>query len=116
MSERRTVREYVYPPRDGAEDLRPDKLPAFRDWLCAQIDSIPEPYQADASIDIGVDYAWGESSLEFSISYDRPETDEEMAARDAEACDRIERKRVYKGLRAQGVDHVQALARAEGRA
>ena len=54
----------------------------FVDWLNGVVEKIPEEYRANAEIEIdSIGGYEGEHHAEVNISYERPETDEEMATR-----------------------------------
>jgi len=68
------------------DDNFPDtgSLFAFADWLQAVIASIPEEYRSVAEIEIDSTSGYkGSHYATIEISYRRPETDEEWAAREA---------------------------------
>lgn len=76
----KTVTEKVYGNRFYAtgDEGPPERLVEFVDWLCKLFISIPAEYQETARIEIRSD----EYAVEMSISYERPETKEEMFERE----------------------------------
>ncbi|TNC14948.1 hypothetical protein FF100_05070 [Methylobacterium terricola] len=61
------------------------KLSDAIDLLRDELLSIPESYQASATLDISSHLEYGDAVTEISISYYRPETDAELSARQAAA-------------------------------
>lgn len=63
-------------------------------WFARVLNDIPEPYRAGATIDISSTSGYDESHYaEITVSYTRPETDEEEAEREAKEHADADRKR-----------------------
>jgi len=76
------------------------------EWLKSKLESVPEEFRHSAKIEIGSVGSWEDSHYAtIEITYERPETDDEMRARDAHYKARREQvtadmKRQYEQLKA----------------
>jgi hypothetical protein len=75
---KKTTTVYVF--RDRSWDA-PGSLVAFVEWANGLLAEVPDEYKATARVDVESEY--DSTSVEFSASYNRPETDEEAATREA---------------------------------
>lgn len=63
-------------------DYRSDSIPNLVDWLNEQLEEIPAEYRDSARVEIESVGGWeGEHHAEITITYERPETADEKAAR-----------------------------------
>lgn len=62
-------------------DWPPDDLVGFIAWFQGKLDEIPEQFRGAARVDLSTDYEEGDCYVDLSIYYDRPETEEEIDAR-----------------------------------
>lgn len=70
---------------DTSPDWPPSEAQKFLDWLNMKLELIPYEHRETAIIDInGMEGEWGSYCAELTISYTRPETDEEMHLRESE--------------------------------
>ena len=77
MKQNRTVKVY----EEEYDDL-PEKADEFIAFFQSKVDAIPEENRGTARIEIEAEENYGSASLSVEISYARPETDEEEAARE----------------------------------
>ena len=84
MKKQITVTIYDY---DNARSSPPGNLVEYIAWLQAKLNEIPEEFRPAARTDIYGSDSYGSGVLCYTIEYDRPETNEEEAAR--ENADRV---------------------------
>lgn len=89
MKKQITVKIY---DRDDSLQDPPKNLAEYIGWLQAKLEEIPEEFRASARTEIYGDSSYGGGVLCYTIEYDRPETDEEEAAR--ENADRVKAEAV----------------------
>ena len=77
------VEEIIYHMRKRiiADDLPPTNLRARIEWLTDKLNSIPEPYRREAVVHMEAFEEYDCHLIEYTISYERPETDQEQADR-----------------------------------
>ena len=74
---------------DDDNPALPEKLSDLIAWLEEYRDRAPPEYRDEVVCEIGSEVMWGYPETHICISYERPETDEEMIAReDREAWER----------------------------
>ncbi len=82
---RREKRVIVFEEEKYDGDWPPDDAAGYIAWFVEKLNSIPEEYRANATIEIGSRRSYEDISFAtLEIYYTRPETDSEMAARKAE--------------------------------
>ena len=86
-----------WPPTDATE---------FVAWFAEKIGEIPREYAASTQIEIDIQGHYDDCYAYIKIYYDRPETDTEMAAREAEE---LRREEAQKALKAQELRTLAAL-------
>jgi hypothetical protein len=93
MSERRTVTVTLFTSdRDGDDSKVPDRLLGIPAWIAGFIEQIPEEFRESAVFEFGSDGDYDSPHEQISIWYKRPETDAEIAEREATAL-QYERRR-----------------------
>jgi hypothetical protein len=66
------------------EPWPPEGLAEFREWVDDLLEGIPEEFRDSAKIQIDSTTSYGQSLATVTVSYVRPETDEEAARREHE--------------------------------
>ena len=80
-------------------DFPPDNLVALNEWLQGHLASIPPEYRGGAEISFGYSESYGDSIyVTVNISYERPETPEEVAERVARSRHAIAEKELRERL------------------
>lgn len=75
---------------------RPTALVQYAAWLSAKLSAIPEEYRKSASVEINAEPSYeGSAVLEYKITYERPETDTERLAREADEARREENRKAH---------------------
>jgi hypothetical protein len=84
MSERLTVTITIFASESYENNWPSENLIEFKKWVDALIEQVPAEYRPTASIGIGSVSSYEDSHYgEIEVSYQRPETDEEMQMRHA---------------------------------
>lgn len=79
----RLITETVFSAEQYDSNWPPEEFAAFREWLEDKREEIPEEFMASAMIQIDSKISYGQSLATIKVSYDRPETPQEVAARQA---------------------------------
>ena len=81
---RETTHVTVFSEIDYQDNWPPSNAIEFISWLTEKIELIPIEYRKEAIIDINSQHGYDETTYaDIKIYYTRPETDEEMADREA---------------------------------
>ena len=72
----RTVKVYEH---DCLEEELPEDLTEHIEWLKDKLKRMPAEFRKSAMVEIVATTQWGCGALEYTISYKRPETEEELA-------------------------------------
>jgi hypothetical protein len=83
----RTFKEY-------GKDWPPEDATGLLAWFQSELDDVPAEFRDKARIDITSEEVYESSKAIIEISYDRPETDEEMQERERFALAQQEQRRV----------------------
>lgn len=78
--ERKTVKIVVF-NRDDLNYNLPEKPDEFMSWWQEKLDMVPEEHRATATVELEANVFYDSSELEATVSYTRPESDDELAAR-----------------------------------
>lgn len=78
---RNTVEVTVFNDDDISCEL-PEKPDEFMAWWQDKLDMVPVEYKASAKIEVECYEGYGSGQLEVTVSYTRPENDEEVAKRE----------------------------------
>ena len=83
MAKKQEVQETVFnSSRYEGAGWPPEDPAGFVAWFQERIERIPAEYRATATIELGTQSGYyGDSSVSIEITYRRPETDEQFAAR-----------------------------------
>ena len=76
----------------------PEGVGDFIDWLTALREGVPAEYRASMKFEIDTATEWDSTYATIEVSYERPETDEEMAGR-IQAAARRQRERLDRARR-----------------
>jgi hypothetical protein len=79
----------LFEGRSYDEDFLPDNLIQAIGWLQSKLDSVPDEFKGSVTIEMESDSDCGPVAL--TLAYQRPPTDDEVAARHAEYRKRTER-------------------------
>jgi hypothetical protein len=85
--------------------ILPDSLPRAIKWLQRYLDKVPPKLRTKARVSFDTTMEYGETYPRIRITYSRPETDEEWAARKADLAERVAH---HEGLRRQEFERLRA--------
>jgi hypothetical protein len=93
--ERGTIRVVVYEAEQGEHAWPPAGLSDFTAWLQSQVESIPAEHRGTATIELGKTILDEDFVCGVVIAYTRPETDEEVKAKEDRAQRLVEQQRLH---------------------
>lgn len=80
--DRRNTEVIVMEVEEFDKDWPKSSLKEFTKWFAEQVEKIPSQYIESASLEFGSRNCYEDSYANIKVSYERPETDEEFAARE----------------------------------